>query len=381
MVTLNAEQDNYLRGIYFNPSHPVSFQSAYKLYKFIKEDGKYQFTLKTLQDWLSDHENFSLNKNVLRNFQRGRVLVKGIDDQWDADLFSLIPYADANDGYSYVLAVIDIFSRFAWLVPLKKKTATETKNGFLSILQQGRKPQRLRTDMGSEFKSSVFGTAMKQEKINHFFTHNEKQANYVERFIQTIKKKLFRFLAAKKTRRYIDNLNDLVDSYNKTFHSGIQAIPREVNKENEAKLWWQMYWPEEGPGKKRKKRNVTKYFAFEKGDTVRMSLTKTAFDREYSVKWTIELFIISDRFPRQGKLMYKLKDWMGEEIEGTFYQAELQKTREPPVFTFSHIVKINGKIKARGQGARREVLVKWKGWPDKFNSWILASEARRLEKQ
>ena len=78
---------------------------------------------------------------------------------------------------------------------------------------------------------------MKIEKITHFTTHNEKQANYVERLIKTIKNKIRRYMSQKRTERYIDVLQDMVNSYNKTWHSGIQSEPIIVNKNNEKKLW------------------------------------------------------------------------------------------------------------------------------------------------
>ena len=380
METLSEEQKNYLRNIYFNPAHPVSFQSPPTLFKFVQRDGKYKIKFKLIKKWLNNQESYSINKNVQRNFQRGRVLVSGIDDQWDADLISMIPYGQYNNGFNYMLCIIDIFSRFAWVVPLKTKEAQEVIRAFKSVLRKGRRPQRLRTDAGSEFKNKYFAQFMKDEKINHFFTHNEKQANYVERFIQTLKRKIYRLMKELKTNKYINHVPQLVSGYNGSFHSGIQAVPEQVNETNETKLWWQMYWPKEPaplPGVKTPRKRKCA-FLFQVGDKVRMTLTKTAFQREYSARWSEEIFIIADRFIRQDLCMYKLKDWAGEPIEGTFYQAELQETTEPPVFEIEQRVKkkVKGKrpyFHYKGTGANRKVLVSWKGWPSKFNSYVLVS--------
>ena len=76
-------------------------------------------------------------------------------------------------------------------------------------------------------------------------THNEKQANYVERFIKTIKNKIFKYMVEKNSPRYIEVLPKIVHSYNRTWHSGIRSEPINVNKTNEKQLWWQMYWPKE----------------------------------------------------------------------------------------------------------------------------------------
>ena len=379
MTALSEEQKNYLRDIYFNPSHPASFQSPYALFKFVRKDGKYKLTFDVIKKWLNNQESYSLNKNIQRNFQRSRVLVTGIDDQWDTDLISMIPYANDNNGYHYMLCVIDIFSRYAWVVPMKTKDAQDTIKAFQIVLDQGRKPYRLRSDAGSEFKNQYFKAFMKEKGINHFFTHNEKQANYVERFIQTLKRKIFRYMKEFKTNKYIDKLPNFVSAYNKTFHSGIQEVPKQVNETNESKLWWQMYWPKEAPplqpGEKNPPKKKKPEFLFKIGDHVRLALIRTAFQREYSARWTNEIFIISDRIIRQNQCIYKLKDWKGEEIQGTFYQAELQLKNDPPVFEIEQRVlkKVKGKkpyYQYKGKGKDRQVLVSWKGWPSKFNSYV-----------
>ena len=260
-----SEWEKYLKDIYFDPSQPASFGSPDHLYETVKKEGKYKISHGQIKKWIQKQESYSRNKGVKRNFQRGRVIVAGIDDQFDADLASLIYYADDNDGYKYLLVVIDIFSRFAWAEPLKDKTSNEIISAFDKILSDGRIPRRLRTDAAKDFTSNKFQDYVKSKNIVHFVTHSEKQANYVERFIKTLKGKIYRYMVQKNTPRYIDVLSKLVDSYNKTWHSGIHMEPINVNKKNEKQLWWQMYWPREpyDPNKK-----VISY-AFKVGDHVR----------------------------------------------------------------------------------------------------------------
>ena len=123
--------------------------------------------------------------------------MEGIDDQFDADLASMVDYEKSNDGYKYLLVVIDIFSRYAWIQPLKNKSAENIVKAFETILSEGRKPRRLRTDAATDFTSKKFQDLMKRKKITHFTTHNEKQANYVERLIKTIKNKIRRYMSQK----------------------------------------------------------------------------------------------------------------------------------------------------------------------------------------
>ena len=376
MPALSQDQSDYLRGIYFNPKSPASYQSPLKLYRFVKKQGQYTLSHRQINKWLERQESYTLNKSVVRNFQRRRVLVTGIDDQWEADLASLGAYSAENDNYKYLLCVIDVFSRFAWVKPLKTKFAREIIPAFQNILNQGRKPKRLRTDAATDFTSNSFQNLMEQSNINHFTTHNEKQANYVERFIQTIKRKILKHIVSTNNKRYIDSLQLFVDSYNGTFHSGIQMEPSSVTAANETKLWWQMYWPRKNEkavemGKKVKTFKGVR-FKIDVGDMVRITYRKEALAREYDTRWSIEIFKVAERFIRQRTPMYKLNDWSNEPVKGTFYENEIQKTSEPPIW------KIDEVLKYKGRGRNKQVLVSWKGWPKKFNEWIPETNIEQL---
>ena len=128
--------EKYLKSIYFDPSHPASFGGPDRLYKIVKKEGKYTISHSQIKKWIQKQESYSRNKGVKRNFQTGRVIVAGIDDQFDADLASLIYYADDNDGYKYLLVVIDIFSRYGRVQLLKDKTAKEIVSAFDKILKE-----------------------------------------------------------------------------------------------------------------------------------------------------------------------------------------------------------------------------------------------------
>ena len=172
----------------------------------MKQEGKYKISHNQIKKWIQKQESYSRNKGIKRKFQRGRVIVAGIDDQFDADLASFISYADENDDYKYLLVVIDIFSRYAWVQPLKDKGSNEVINAFDKILQEGRKPKHLHTDAGREFTNNSFQEYLETKNIVHFTMHSEKQANYVEHFIKTLKSKLYRYMVEKNSARYIDIL-------------------------------------------------------------------------------------------------------------------------------------------------------------------------------
>ena len=254
----------------------------------LKKMENIRFHTTKLKKWLQKQNSYSINKTAKRNFQRSHVIVSGIDDQFDADLASFISYANDNDGYKYLLVVIDIFSRYAWVEPIKDKTANEIVQAFNKIISEGRIPRRLRTDGATDFTSKKFQDYVKSKKIVHFTTHGVKQANYVERFIKTIKSKIYRYIVQQNTPRYIDILPKLVKSYYNSWHSGIRFIPSQVTKKNEKELWWQMYWPMIYIKKKKQKKIPYK---FNIGDKVRVSYRRSVFERAYNAKSGVLKFL------------------------------------------------------------------------------------------
>ena len=162
--------EEYLSKIYFDPSHPVSYEGPRRLYDFVKKEGKYRLSHGQIKKWLQKQNSYSINTTAKRNFQRSRVIVSGIDDQFDADLASFIPYSNDNDGFKYLLVVIDIFSRYAWVEPIKDKTANEIVKAFDKIISEGRIPRRLRTDGATDFISKNFKIISNLKKL-HILQH------------------------------------------------------------------------------------------------------------------------------------------------------------------------------------------------------------------
>ena len=145
--------------------------------------------------------------------------------------------------------------------------------------------------------------------------------------------------------------------------------PSEITKGHvERHLWWHLYKPTELYEKLHQISRVP--FAYKKGDKVHISHMVKTFERAYNKKWTREIFGVVQSFKRFGIHKYRLGDLDGGDIKGTFYEAELQIIDYLAQGSFE----IEKVIKKRGLGKKEEVLVKWKGWPEKFNSWILTSD-------
>ena len=363
--------EEYLKEIYYNPANAGSFGGPDKLYRYVQKAGKYVISKYKIRKWLQRQEAYSLQRSMRKRFRRNKVVVAGLDDQWDADLMDMTKFSKDNDGYSYILVVIDIFSKYLWMRPLKDKKGDTTVRAFKDVLRDGRKPSRLRTDKGQEFRSRAFNDALKERGINHFYSQNtEVKANFAERAIKTIKTRITRYMTYKQSSRYVDQLQTFAQSYNSTYHRTIGTRPESVKKENEEEVRVSSFLAQEGMPRKRPKRP----FKFKVGDRVRISAISSIFDREYDQKWSGEIFTISHRFLRNDIPVYKIKDYDGEAITGTFYQPELQKIEVRDDDTF----KVEKILKTKGRGHNKQYLVKWLHWPSKFNSWIKTDDLQNL---
>ena len=270
----------------------------------------------------SDELADELHKPVRHRFPKRRVMVKGIDDTWAIDLVDMTPFGPYNKGVKFLLAVIDIFSKYGWLVPLKNKSGKSVMEGFKIVLKQ-RKPEKLWGDKGKEFYNKDFKALLKEHNIELYSTENEEKSSVVERWNRTMKERMFKYFTANSTNQYIDILPSLVQKYNKSKHRSIKMSPEEASlKKNQAKVYWNLY----GDLKPHQKHKLSV------GDKVRITKKKSTFEKGYTPRWTEEIFTISEVQDTQPPT-YKIIDMAGEEIKGSFYEQELQKT-EQEVFSY-----------------------------------------------
>ena len=145
-------------------------------------------------------------------------------------------FSKDNNGIKCLLTVIDIFSKFVWIVPLKRKTGQEVANAFSRILKE-RIPSKMWVD-----NARAFDNKNVQKLVELCSTENEEKSCEIERFNRTIREKMFKYFSANKTRKFVDVLDLLVDQYNNTIHSSSKMTPKEASrKENENKVWRNLY--------------------------------------------------------------------------------------------------------------------------------------------
>ena len=280
-----SDWKSYLSVIYFDPKSPASYAGPEKLYNFVKSEGKFTIGRYRIRKWLQNQESYSLTRGARRKFDRSRVIVEGIDSQWDMDLIDMVNLAGENDGYKYILVAVDIFSRFAHCEAIQNKKGVDVTNALRRMFSGSRKPKTVRTDKGMEFRSKEVNTYLKQIHIHHFYAQNtEIKANYAERFIKTIKHKIYRYILKARNPRYINALQDLVTSYNNTSHSSLNATPASINEDNEGESRLQQYLLRTKQKKIKNKTIKPRKYKFKIGQTVRVSHVWNIFDREYSQK-------------------------------------------------------------------------------------------------
>ena len=185
-------------------------------------------------DW-SQQLAEDLHKPITRNFRKRRVISKGIDKIWAADLVEMQKFSKWNKGMKYLLTVIDVFSKYGWIKPLKDKKTESVSTAFDETFKKSkRKPEMLWTDKGSEFISKHFKDFLKKNNIKLYHTENEDKSSIVERWNRTMKNRMWKMFSANNSTVYWDKLKDLVDDYNNTKNSSIKMTPIEAsNKENE----------------------------------------------------------------------------------------------------------------------------------------------------
>lgn len=291
-----------------------------------------------------------LHAPARRNFLRRRVIVRGYDDLWQADVVEMRPYSRFNKGHHYILTVIDVLSKYAWALPLKSKSGREVVKAFAMIFRNDKRcPKNLQTDRGKEFYNADVQNLMKQHGVNHYSTYSVMKASIVERFNRTLKNNMWKLFTLNGTYKWIDVLPRLLVEYNARKHRTIGMRPIDVTPVIADRLLATVYSNIKIAGPAR----------FKIGDPVRVSKFKTLFDKGYTPNWTTEVFKIA-KVQTTYPVTYLLEDSRGRPVAGGFYEHELHRVTNPDVYLVEKVLRKKS----------NKVYVKWLGFDNSFNSWI-----------
>ena len=281
---------------------------------------------------------------LLGNLKKIKVYSTFKDNIWGVDLADMQLLSKYNKGFRFLLCVIDIFSKYGWVVPLKDKNGISIVKAFQSILKQSNsKPNKIWVDKGSEFYNAYFKKWLRENDIVMYSTHNKEKSVVAERFIRTLKSKIYKYMTSISKNVYIDKLDDIVDEYNNKCHTTIKMKPIDVKDNTYINT---------------SKEIDNKDPKFKVGDRVKISKYKNIFAKGYMPNWSEEVFVIK-KVKNTVPWTYVINDLNAEEIIGTFYEKELQKTSQEEF-------RIEKVIRRKGD----KLYVKWKGNDNSFNSWI-----------
>lgn len=361
--------DKTLRSIYFDPKSEAGYASIDKLYAAAKLKDPH-VSRDDVRNWLASELTYSLHATPQTNFPRNRCVVEHVDEQWQADLVDMSNVKRSNSHYCFILTVIDMFSKFAWTVPLKNKSSLTLKNAFISIFSKGRIPLKLQTDQGTEFTNKMLQEFLKDNHVHYFTTTNINiKCSVVERFNRTLKTKMFKYLTAHSTKRYIDVLGSLTDSYNQSKHSTTKMRPIDVEPhdiEDEKIVFKNTY----GAANLSELLHETdnRKDMFQVGDEVRIALVKKAFNKGYKPQWSKELYKISKVIHRIDRTVYEIYKLSSRKVlRKKFYPEELSKVT-------LNLSKIQRVIRSRTKDGAKEYLAKFRDATGEKNKWIPESD-------
>ena len=323
--------------------------------------------------WLNSQPTYTLHRSAKRHYPTRHYMVHAVDEQWQADLCDMQQLAKFNNGHRYLVIIINFLSRYGWAKPLKTKKGPEVAHAFQIVFNESKRiPQRIQTDQGKEFENRHIDALMKKYNIEMFSIKSAYKAALVERWNRTLKEQIWKYFTAWNTHKWIDKLPILVDNYNHRVHRVIKEKPANVTPKNAMIIWERLHGSknEEEMKKKKKKKPLLQV-----GDRVRLSKVKTIFAKGYLPNWTEEEFFIDEVNTKYQPTTYKVCDYHGKVVEGSFYREELQPvTRIDEIYIIDHIVR------QKRKDGKQWYLVHWRGYPSSMDSWVPKEDIKHFQK-
>ena len=310
---------------------PVALQGVTTIFRYVRDVLKIMnVTYRDINDYVKRYvRSNQIIRNRIINHPRLSYKSYGLNHQWQGDIVDLHAKG-SQKGNRHVLTVIDLFSRQADAEIIASKSAFHVLSAFKKIVERNGRPHIFQTDEGKEFKNKHFQKYCKEKKIHFLVVNSEMKAAVVERFNRTFQNRYYKFLMNHPKKLKSDIVATVIRNYNNTPHSVTGFIPSQIDEDNSGEILKEQLDLRDRMRELRKM--YVKHFRFQEGDYVRLSSPKMVFSKEYRGTFTEEIFKVvekSRRPPHWNINLYKIEDLLGEEIEGVFYEEQLEKVYLP----------------------------------------------------
>ena len=313
-----------LHNIYYDPSHPASFSSVDRLYRAVREHS-HSITRQDVENFLFAQPPYTLHRRVVRKFSRNKTVAHYHGDLAQADLIDVKKYRNSNNDTHYILTMIDVFSKYAYALPVKRKTGSNVKQALAQIFSEYR-PSKLQTDEGREFTNKQVQELLQQQLIHYYIAKNEAiKCAVIERFQRTLQSRMHKYFTAFKTNKWVDKLKDFMIAYNNAYHRSIKMTPVQAQEADPNTLFARLYGFASERDMIRQSRLQKTPLRINAGDTVRAAMQASPFAKGYDKTFSDAVFSVKSKATHMNHPTFKMVDDSGNLVPGSYYNQEIQK--------------------------------------------------------
>jgi hypothetical protein len=361
---LLANRANAIRAAYTRPGHSTAFSAPGNVAK------AHNISYGRARKILEELDSYVTHREYKRPASFNPYFIYHRRELVQADLIDIGLISRYNRGVKYLLLIIDCFSRKVWVYPLLRKSAPAMVNALTTWLGEIGEPapRVFSTDEGLEFRNRPVMALLRSRGVDPQVATGTCKAAIAERANKTIQIILYKYMTENQTRTYRDRLQELVASYNRRPHRSLANMtPNGADSpRNEVRV--------RGIHTQRYARVKRKRVRFKLGQVVRIKFESKALSRQsraYGPQFKSELFVIRRINRRLPIPLYYLKSMNTDEaVKGGFYSNELTAAR-------GDLFKIERILEERGEGANRQVLVRWMHFGPRWDLWIPAANVQR----
>ena len=369
---------DFLYDLYYDEKKPGSYSSINSLFREVRKLGRKDIKYNDVKKFLNQQEVHTIFSKVHRKKKNPFLRSYSLHYLAEGDC----GYLDKKDknlnrGYAFFLVVVNVLSLKTYCEPLRSLKSSEVSKALRKIFKK-LKVFHFRTDGGSEFLGDS-KAVYRDFGIKHYTNLTSVHCPLAESRVKLIKRKLTKVMYAKNTRSWIKFLPDIISTINESASSKLNwHSPNEVeDKFSSAELYQLRYHNRKRPENKKNEKSClvnykryNKEYKYKLGSVVRLTKVKTAFQREYSISNTLELFLLSTRKKMDGISMYTVKSLSGEDLAGYVYDDEIVLVSEPlKHYKIKRILDSN-----IAESGEKYYKVSWEGYDISQSTWLSESD-------